>query len=140
MALFPKVPAIRMTAHAARLCEPYRAVIIIHGRRELLTVDEGFSTDGASIPRLLWRALGHPYQMPLLPCALAHDALYAVRLNSRSDCDAVFLDLMRRARMGLFKRLAVWLAVRAFGGWAWRHRTAQSIATAKTLCRLTPLG
>ena len=40
------------------------------------TVPAGTSTDGASIPRFLWRVCGHPLQAPRLYAALLHDWIY----------------------------------------------------------------
>lgn len=40
------------------------------------TVPAGVSTDGASIPRFLWRVCGHPYESPRLYAALLHDWIY----------------------------------------------------------------
>lgn len=40
------------------------------------TVPAGTSTDGASIPRFLWRVCGHPLESPRLYAALLHDWIY----------------------------------------------------------------
>ncbi len=39
-------------------------------------VPAGTSTDGASIPRFLWRVCGHPLESPRLYAALLHDWIY----------------------------------------------------------------
>ena len=39
-------------------------------------VPAGTRTDGASIPRFLWRVCGHPLQAPRLYAALLHDWIY----------------------------------------------------------------
>ena len=40
-------------------------------------VPAGTRTDGASIPRFLWRICGHPLQAPRVYAALLHDWLYS---------------------------------------------------------------
>ena len=40
------------------------------------TVPSGTRTDGASIPRFLWRVCGHPLEAPRLYAALLHDWIY----------------------------------------------------------------
>ena len=41
------------------------------------TVPAGTTTDGASIPRWLWRVCGHPLEAPRVYAALLHDWLYS---------------------------------------------------------------
>ena len=41
------------------------------------TVPAGTTTDGASIPRFLWRVCGHPLEAPRVYAAMLHDWLYA---------------------------------------------------------------
>ena len=77
LTVHPSLPALTPIAdkgdewdvdcHWMSHCANGRAVVI---RR-------GFHTDGASIPRLAWRVIGHPFAKDILPHALAHDALYA---------------------------------------------------------------
>ena len=43
---------------------------------EGVTVPAGTTTDGASIPRMLWRVCGHPLEAPRVYAALLHDWLY----------------------------------------------------------------
>ena len=47
--------------------------VLPDGRRFALIVREGFTFDGASIPRALWRICGHPLEVPRVAAALAHD-------------------------------------------------------------------
>ena len=96
----------------------------------------GMKTDGATIPRIAWRLIGHPLQVPLLGPALGHDALYAAELVSREEADRWFLEAMRKAGIGWVKRNAIWLAVRAGGGVVWRRHTARSIARARYFAEL----
>lgn len=55
----------------------------------------GFMTDGASIPRFLWRLCGTPLQTPRLYAALVHDYIYGGGDPdaTRKDADTIFRDL-----------------------------------------------
>ena len=86
-------------------------------------VPEGFVSDGASIPRLLWTLLGHPWAEPHGRAAVLHDWLYATGLVTRARADALFLESLQALEVGRVKRWTLCAGVRA-GGWlAWRrHR------------------
>lgn len=121
-----------MTAHEARLI----VEILPDGRQATLTkplelsdargnvhrVPEGFTTDFASVPRLLWRLV--PPWGPYSPAAVVHDYLYRTGTGTRPAADAVFLSLMKRLGVPAWKRYAMYAAVRAFGFMAWRGARA----------------
>ena len=90
-----------------------------------LRAEEGYSWDGASIPRCLWWLFGHPLSPEFRLASLWHD-----RLCELSDCiedriiaDAVFLRLLREAGVGKWRRLAMWVGVRLYGIFIWRIRS-----------------
>lgn len=115
----------------AKICRDWRCTL---ENDAVLTIRRGFAFDGASIPRLFWRCAGHPFEMPMLAAATAHDALYSAELFGRHECDRLFRELMRRAGIGRIKRNAVWLAVRAAGWAVWRRHTDDSVVRARVLC------
>lgn len=62
-------------------------------------VEEGYITDGASIPRLFWSSIGHPFQSQYLRAAIIHDKLCDLadesankpeRQDKRAKADLVF--------------------------------------------------
>ena len=84
-------------------------------------VPAGTRTDGASIPRFLWRICGHPLQAPRVYAALLHDWLYSdFKLNaaalhdSRYYCYALPSDLYRKEADECYRAL-----LRHFGVPAW---------------------
>ena len=79
-----------------------------------ITVKEGFITDGASVPRLGWRVVGHPWSS-YLPAAIIHDALYAFHLTTREEADQIFYDLMISIGVSKWKAKIMHKAVRIFG-------------------------
>lgn len=87
---------------------------------KVIEVPEGFETDFASVPRAFWRIV--PPWGRYSPAAVVHDYLYATRRMSRREADGVFLKLMRRLGVPLWKRSFMYAAVRGFGGRAWDEK------------------
>lgn len=82
-------------------------------------IPAGATTDGASIPRLLWCVCGHPLQAPRVYAALAHDWLYrnAWRIGiSRREADEIYYALLRHFGVAAWKAdieyCALWLCGR----------------------------
>lgn len=95
------------------------------------------STDGGSIPAAAQSFVGHPFQMPLLPAFLCHDADYAAELHRRAVCDARLYKFMRMMPdVSELKRRVIFRAVRLGGGRAWREHSLASVEDARLLCRV----
>lgn len=84
-----------------------------------LKIKKNFKTDGASIPRFLWRICGHPWISPRDIPAIAHDWLYASHLTTRKFADQAYRSLQKRVGIGWIKRNVEYYALRMFGGSAW---------------------
>lgn len=108
-------------------------------------VKEGFETDGASIPRVAYRVIGHPFE-EYLAAAVPHDALYQTELMSREwadNCfDAAMNEISIKAKLvvekgespaviGYLRRNAMYWAVRSLGFLTWGRHTPESIASAR---------
>ena len=85
-----------------------------------VTVPAGFVTDLASIPPLL-RPVFDQNDASRQPAVL-HDWLYCSKNLSRSEADALFLEALAHVGVGRLRRLAMYAAVRAFGGRYWGSR------------------
>ena len=96
----------------------------------------GFRTDGASIPRLLWRVFGSPYDPDIFPAAIAHDALYRGEIVERKDADAAFLRMMEKSGVPEKKRRLVYRGVRWFGWITWLGHTDESVEEARRYIEL----
>ena len=84
-----------------------------------LVIPAGATTDGASIPRLLWRVCGHPLQSPRVYAALAHDWLYrnGWRLGiTRKEADRIYRALLRHFGISAWRAAIEYTALRLFGG------------------------
>lgn len=83
------------------------------------TVPADFVTDFASIPKFLWNVLpptGHYGK-----AAVVHDYLYRTKdAASKEIADAIFLEAMAALGVGFWTRYTMYLAVRLFGGRAYK--------------------
>lgn len=98
-------------------------------------IPAGFKTDGASVPRFLWRVCGTPLEVPRVYAALVHDWLYsggvpnAARLHdalysggpvvTRAEADAIYRDMLIALGESRFKAYVEWSAIRLCGGSHW---------------------
>jgi len=106
------------------------------------TVPAGTRTDGASIPRFLWRICGHPLQVPRVYAALLHDWLYgdfeltapAIHDSryygsalpcdlTRKDADECYRALSRHFGIPWWKANIEYYALRLFGAAHYRKET-----------------
>ena len=132
--VFPNCPALLPITNDKWVVDDNYSAVIHTG--QTVSIRKGMETDGASIPRICWRVIGHPFMLPILPCALVHDALYAGELLARNECDWAFLCLMQSAGIGWFKRNTVYSAVRAGGAFVWGKHTVKSICDARKFCKI----
>lgn len=99
------------------------------GNGVTITVPDGFQFDLSSIPRPLWWLIA-PFELSI-SAPLLHDFLYQSGGNAphaiepdkeytRSDTDALFKRIMEQEGVAGWRRGAAYLAVRVFGGFAWR--------------------
>lgn len=114
-----------------RLTQDFRVSVAVDERIYTIDVYAGFVTDGASIPRFLWRVCGHPYEVPRVAAALAHDWLYRSQVVDRETADRIFRAICKKVGIGWLKRNAEYYALRWFGGSAWEDNTPK-VDTART--------
>lgn len=94
-------------------------------------------TDGASIPRLLWPIVGHPFDPVRMAPALAHDALYAAELMPRAGADEEFFELLLKNDDTTPDAAVCWAGVRAGGWWSWVFQhSKKSVEQARQFCAL----
>lgn len=87
---------------------------------QIIQVNNGFDFDGASVPQMLWGLGLSPMTGGYQRAACLHDALYASEYFEREKCDDIFLEAMESEGVQRFKRLAMYYAVRMFGGSVWK--------------------
>jgi hypothetical protein len=107
---------------------PYLVSLQVNGCGLLIAIPEGYSWDGASIPRACRPVMGHPLRREFRLASLVHDwhCEHATNEAERMVGDALFLLLLRRAGLPRWRRLAMWLAVRIYAVFFWRARNGQA--------------
>jgi hypothetical protein len=83
-----------------------------------ITVQSGFTTDLASIPRLFWNIL--PPFGRYTEAAVVHDFLYRTHTVTRKRADSLFYEMMTVLGVNPTAKWTIYLAVRWFGGKAYR--------------------
>ena len=89
----------------------------------IITVQKGFITDLASVPRSFW-TIFPPFGV-YTPAAVIHDFLYSeynVTGINRTLSDKIFLFIMRELGVGFFKSKTMYRAVRLFGETSWKNK------------------
>lgn len=95
-----------------RLVEPFE-FWLTDNQDDVIYVPEGYVTDLASVPRLLW-ALFPPHGR-YAKAAIIHDWLYDNALRTKAEADRIFLDAMTVLGVPRWRRRLMYLAVRLFG-------------------------
>ncbi len=103
-----------------KLFRPFTYHIGTEYSKNKITVPKGFVTDFASVP--------NPVRM-LIPkwgkygkAACLHDWLYNCKTVTRLEADNLFLEAMVVMGVPRWQRITMYIAVRAFGFWAWKAR------------------
>ena len=92
---------------------------------EKIVVPKGFKTDLGSVPQIFWNIVP-PIGKPLRGYII-HDLLYAEQQYTRAISDAVLLEAMEVAGVGILMRTIIYMAVR-LGGWkAWNQHAEENL-------------
>lgn len=100
-------------------------IIVVSGKT--WRVPKGFVTDGASVPRLLWR-IATPMSGAHAEAAVLHDWLYSldclIKLTHK-EADAIFLEAMKVMGTTFVVRNTLFTGVDVFGGSSFRKRLSK---------------
>ena len=80
-----------------------------------LTAEQGFSTDGASIPRSLWTFVGSPFTGKYPKAAVIHDVGCVTHKYTWQETDRIFFDAMLDAGVSEHNAKLFYWAVRLRG-------------------------
>lgn len=96
-----------------------------HGRR--LRIPRGFESDGASVPRLLWRLVSPCVHQCTIRAAIAHDFLYRTTPEgwTRKDADQFFRDICKRDGLTDLQAELAYVGLRLFGWSSWQGKKNQ---------------
>ncbi len=90
-------------------------IVIVDGTP--IIVPKGFKTNFASVPKAFHSVISQIGKHA--PAAVVHDWLYYFHIYNRKYADFVFLEIMKHLGVTLWKRQAMYYAVRMFGWVAW---------------------
>ena len=94
-----------------------------------ITVPARFTTDFASVPRLIWWAF--PPWGRYAPATVVHDYLYKTGVFSRKKADRIFDEIMRELNVKRWRRRSMYLGVRLFGRGPWKQRREEKAGGSK---------
>ena len=83
------------------------------GRR--WSAPKGSKVDGASIPRVLWTAIGGPFEGQYRKASVLHDVACALKKDPWEQVHRMFYDAMLCAGVGQTRALAMYGVVHKFG-------------------------
>ena len=94
--------------------------VVVPGWPEPFIVPEGFITDYASVPRLLW-SIFPPNGQRYGVAAIVHDLIYRnlQRFFTRKQADHILFQVMEIYGTKRITRWCIWLGVRLGGASAW---------------------
>lgn len=80
-------------------------------------IPRGFVSDGASVPRVLWRLLDPPITAATLIPSVKHDYTYRIKpkIMTRTEADKLYYDDLRSNGYNWFKCQTVYAGLRLFG-------------------------
>lgn len=80
-----------------------------------ITIPKGFSSDGMSVPRILWPLLSPQFDPCTLEASVCHDWLYASHAVGRKQADTWYREALINAGYGKIKAYIVYRGLRLFG-------------------------
>ena len=107
----PYSPKIKLVSDLIYCCKRYEKTFV---------AERGFICDGASIPRIFWTVMGHPFDYRWRSASILHDWFYRRGGVTRKQADKIFYDGLRYKGVRKTKAWAMYLAVRVGGFFAWR--------------------
>ncbi len=107
-----------------KLVEDYKTVLPCLDRIE---IKKGFIYDGASIPSVFWSLIGSPFTGEYTRPALIHDALYCTHYYTKDETDTMFYMQMLACKVSEDKAMAIYYAVKFFGGGVFNNHNQESI-------------
>lgn len=89
-----------------------------NGQNYRIFINKGYSWDGATIPRFLWRVVGSQYNPEFLPGSMIHDFLCEnkglIEKKGAYVSTCIFKDILELYGVSSFKASVMFAAVYAF--------------------------
>jgi hypothetical protein len=87
----------------------------------MLIVPKGFTTDGASIPRIFWFTTGTPFSPHYMRGAIIHDYLYQTGMFERKLADRVMYHFILNDNTSKYNATKIYCALRIAGWYTWNR-------------------
>lgn len=100
---------------------------VIGNTNEKIVVPNGFVTDYASVPKIMWLFGLSPHEQ-YSRAAIIHDYLYWSQGCTREQADQLMFIAMKESKVGWLGRWLVYLAVNFFGESAWTNNAREKQA------------
>tara|TARA_R110000851_G_scaffold227519_4_gene380329 strand:- start:18 stop:446 length:429 start_codon:yes stop_codon:yes gene_type:complete len=104
------------------ICEKYLFQI----GREVLEIPAGYTSDGASVPKLFWKVVGTPFAPNFIEAAFVHDFLVDQNYDDVL-ADKMFFDMLVYAGVNKYKAKAMYIAVRSYRKYLSNKRLVNSV-------------
>ena len=105
-----------------------------------IVVPKYFTSDGASIPAIVWLELYTPFHPIVIGPALVHDWLYASNQTSKPQADKILYGLLILNHANKIKAKLIYDGVRIGGAAAWEPSAEKTkrLQTLYELCKDSP--
>ena len=100
---------------------------VIGKTNDKIVVPNGFVTDYASVPKIMWLFGLSPHEQ-YSRAAIIHDYLYWSQGCTRAQADQLMFIAMKESKVGWLGRWLVYLAVNLFGESAWTNNANEQQA------------
>lgn len=99
-------------------------VLMTGGGEYRISFNEGYSWDGATIPRIVRPVLGNPLEERYRIASLVHDwrCEHAETFSERMVGDSIFLEILEKSGLSRTRRMAMWIGVRLWSLLFWRSQ------------------
>lgn len=91
-------------------CSDYIAILKIDNKEVIITIPEGFESDGGTIPRVFGYFRGLAFRGYFV-----HDFLYTNHIYSRKMADEILRECLKHEGVSCVDRNTIYLVVRLFG-------------------------
>lgn len=114
----PPVVIITMMDGETRL-ELVKPILFADAVGSWHSIPAGFVSDGASVPRFLWRLLSPAVDGATLWASIVHDWSYAHAITTRDQCDVMYKKQLIEDGYPRWKAQLTYLGLRLFGASHW---------------------
>lgn len=76
-------------------------------------IPKGFLSDGASIPKMLWKLIGTPFNPSFVEAAFVHDYLWSIGFDGKKT-DRAFYNILKANGVGSVRAKVMYIAVSAY--------------------------